>query len=1005
MHGPREPTRSLPYPVVGFAGSSADIELLRTVLRALPARTGAAFVLYLGPPRRSEEAIDWSRFAGSIPLDVRSAAEEADLAPDRLVVAGDEGPVVLVEGRLEPSSSRSHASGIDDFFHSLAVAPSCAEGRIAGVLVSDPRRGGRRGLDAVVDHGGYAFLVEDRPGAVGSARGIPKPSAPGTVAASRRWTTTSALELSSHLLAFIEAALEPHPRLPEDRSAETLRRIFRAVRARTGNDFRAYKTNTMLRRIERRSAACGYSSIEAYAAHVVDDPAEAERLASELLVVVTSFFRDEAAFDALSVHLRSLLLERSASTGHGMKAPTTRPSVTREELRVWVAGCATGEEAYSVAIVLHELLHELAPPIRPVVFATDLDPECIRTARRGLYGSRVRDAIRPDRLARYFLEEPGGLRIHPTIRDMVIFAPQNLISDPPFGRLDLLVCRNLLIYFDAEQQQRLLPIFGYALSEGGLLFLGPSETLPPAEESFEAVDRRWKIYRRTRVDNRRPSLPHPRWRARDATTPRGPETIDMKPRKPEPGSDTYSEQELQRVVLARFSPACVLVGPSGDVVLFNGRTGRYLEPAAGAASFDVVQMARPELAEPLRAAMAEVAATGARTVTEVEIRRDGERTDTIRLAVEPTDALGGPLGSLLVSFSDVTDLDAGSSQSAEPSASARSLEDELRNLRAHLQSTIEELEASNEDLRSTNEELQSTNEELNSTNEELETSKEELQSLNEELNTVNTQLNAKVEELSHANDDMQNLLNSIDVASVFLDHELRVKRYTEQARQLISLVDQDLGRPLSDLALRVDHPRLIADCRRVLDTLQRCEVEVRDDEGRWLMMRLLPYRTSLNVVDGVVVTFIPIDALKKAEEAAQSAQVYFESIVQTVRHPLVVLDARLVVRTANEAFYGLLGVTPEHVQGRRLDAVFDGVWSDPAIASELTALLPAGEAIDDLPVVLEVRDGRREFMLSARGVSARPGQAELLLLTLEPVRGAEGSSGGASQPSRDVDGG
>jgi two-component system CheB/CheR fusion protein len=753
---------------------------------------------------------------------------------------------------------------------------------------------------------------------------------------------------------------------------QSLRQILNILRTRSGHDFTTYKPSTMHRRVQRRMNVHRIKAPDEYARFLRTNKQEASLLFRELLITVTSFFRDPEAFEILSEVLPDLVRSRPAD----------------QVLRVWVPGCATGEEAYSVAIVLHECMSRIEQMHDVQVFATDLDPAAIDNARAGIYPSGIAADVSRERLTRYFTQDEGSWKISKDIREMVIFAPQNVLSDPPFTRLDLIVCRNLLIYLDTEQQKRLLPTLHYALRPGGILFLGPAETIGTLDDLFEPIDRRWKIYRRREIR----SHLHPGMLGMPAPPTRA-------PRETEAAADDErhqmplirSERTMQRVLLSRFAPTCVIVDESGDIIHIHGRTGMYLEPTEGEPHHNILFMAREGLAASLGAALRR-AVHRKREVKQynINVKTNGDhaRVDVTVTPIEEPEALRG---LLLVTFRPAH-ASAEKKHKRPPSGSEKGqarvteLEEELRRNRESLQSTVEELESSNEELKSANEELQSMNEELQSTNEELETSKEEMQSLNEELSTVNTELQAKVEELSHSNDDMQNLLNSIEVASVFLDEQLCIKRYTEQARELIHLVPGDVGRPLPDLAVHIECPALIDNCRRVLRTLERHKEEVRASDGTWLLMRILPYRTSANVIDGVVLTFVPIDELKRAEQQAQYALDYFEGIVQTVREPLLVLERDLTVRSANQAFYRTFDVRSDEIEGRRVYELGDGEWGIPRLRELLEEILPEDSAFQDFAVEHDFpRLGHRRFLLNARRLEAGPNVPELILLAMEDV--------------------
>ena len=564
---------------------------------------------------------------------------------------------------------------------------------------------------------------------------------------------------------------------------------------------------------------------------------------------MTGFFRDREAFDVLAASALPDLM-------------TSRPE--NYTLRIWVPGCASGEEVYSLAILMREAMEATKRPFEVVIFGTDLDSQAIETARAGLYPETLAADVQPQRLERFFLHEESGYRVRKDIREMAIFSVQNVVKDPPFIKLDMISCRNLLIYLEADMQAKLMALFHYALKPGGLLMLGPSETAGPASALFDPLDKKWKLFRRK--DS--PLGEHPVMATATPTAGIAPphDTGIPNPAK----QSTTIGALVDRLLLARFAPACVVVNDRGDVVFIHGRTD-YLELSAGHPRLNVVEMAREGLQLDLRSALRHAAAHNAEVLREaVRVRTNGKHAHIdlcVTRIAEPE-----PLrGLFLVSFRPrpapiSTARRRHREGRADESGRVEQLERELQYVNESLQTTIEELEASNEELKSANEELQSTNEEFQSTNEELETSKEEMQSLNEELTTVNAELHAKVEQLSRANDDMQNLLNSTEIATLFLDSRLNISRYTDQARRLISLIPSDVGRPLADLFADLRYDHLVADCREVLRTLVFVEAEVQTGSGDWYLMRIRPYRTAENMIDGLVLTFVDINAVKHVEQ-------------------------------------------------------------------------------------------------------------------------------------------
>ena len=596
------------------------------------------------------------------------------------------------------------------------------------------------------------------------------------------------------------------------------------------------------------------NSLPRYVRFLQENPQEVELLYKELLIGVTNFFRDPGLFDFLKEKAIPQLLQ---------DRPKGNP------VRVWSPGCSTGEETYSLAIVLKECLEELkfqgGPAIQ--IFGTDLDKDAIDKARRGAFSAGIAADVSPERLARFFVQEDEGYRVKKEVRDLVVFAPQNLLVDPPFTKMDILCCRNLLIYVNAETQKKLLPLMHYALNPGGLLILGTAEGVGDSDRLFSPLDKKWRVFQRREV------LERPRLELPLSVLPR--ERVGAaEPKTPgEPDMDvTYA---AQRALLDCYGPPSVVVNAEGDILYVNGRTGKYLEPSSGKVNNNVFAMAREGLREELGAALHN-AATRKMTVTTsgARVKSNGGST-TVNLTVRPLAQPAALRAMFLVVFEEaVADRSGTAAENgpipSAPAAEPTELEDELRHARERLQATAEEMEATQEELRSANEELQSNNEELQSTNEELNSSKEELQSLNEETQTVNAELQMKIEELSQSNSDMKNLLYGSEIVTIFLDSDLGVKRFTPQATRIVNLAASDVGRPLGHFTTNLKYDRLVQDAREVQDTLVPKEAQVQASDGRWYNMRVLPYRTVENVIAGVVMTFADITAIKQLEESLEN---------------------------------------------------------------------------------------------------------------------------------------
>ncbi|HWR73264.1 MAG TPA: CheR family methyltransferase, partial [Nitrospirota bacterium] len=699
-----------------------------------------------------------------------------------------------------------------------------------------------------------------------------------------------------------------------------------------------------------------------------DNPPETEALFKEMLIRVTNFFRDPEAFEVVKTKVLPHLLKNR---------PADSP------LRIWVPGCSTGEEAYSLAIIVREYLLKMKKSIKVQIFATDIDNSAVETARTGVYPESIAVDVPPERLSRFFVKKGAAYRIKEEIREMVVFAVQNVVKDPPFSRLDMISCRNLLIYLNAALQKRVLPLFSYSLRPDGVLFLGSSETIGDHADVFSVLDKKWKVFK---VKRSTVAMLPPAQLASSPSAGVRPEQLPEPRRTDDAGIGALTEQLL----LEKYTPPCVIVGDKGDILYFHGRTGAYLEPSSGKARLNVVDMAREGLRPELRAALRQ-SGSGKKDVLirGLRVQTNGDY-QTMDLEVRYIKNPEHLRGLMMVVFHPVSR--AGTGKTARKPALPREasrrrtaeLELELRSTKEHLQSTIEQLETANEELKSMNEELQSSNEELQSTNEEIETSKEELQSVNEELMTVNAELQTKIDEVSQSNSDMINLLAGTQIATIFLNTELRIKRFTPTATDVINLIQTDVGRPLSDIASKLESGDLVKDAAEVLRTLAPGEKTVRGRDGNWYLIHITPYRTITNVIDGVVITFTNITEQKRTQEALSEALGFLDGIVETVREPLVILDADLRVQRANDAFYSMFRVAPADTQARPIYELGNRQWDIPALRELLEKVLPGNTVVRDFPVDHVFPGiGHRNMLLNARRV-ARPGaRNSAILLVIE----------------------
>jgi len=685
-------------------------------------------------------------------------------------------------------------------------------------------------------------------------------------------------------------------------------RILMLLRFGIGHDFSHYKKSTIGCRIERRMSQHNIKNTETYARYLKENPAEVKLLFKELLINVTNFFRDADAFITLKRDILPLLFEGKSKD---------------YVLRIWVAGCATGEEAYSIAILLREFMEEARQELKVQIYSADLCDEVIDVARAGVYPLNIAQDIEPERLRRFFVKEDVGYRIRKDIRGMVVFAFQNVIKDPPFTKLDLLSYRNAMIYLEAELQNRLIPAFHYALKPGGVLFLSHSESIGNHTELFTPLNRKWKFFRATA--------------STDSTVistlaivsggllwTHDPNVQAIAKMNKNIKAIDYAEL-TKRALLQSFAPVAVVTNLNGNIVYVHGDTGKYLRPAPGQATLNVVGMARDDLKLELRAIL-NGAGQGELVVSrEMSVKCDGD-FHALRISLHPMVAPNANRGLLLICFHDVA---RPASRKPRRSKSDVSGHGELRRveeLEHELAYTKESLQATIEAQQTSNEELKSTNEELQSTNEELETSKEELQSVNEELITVNAELQSKIEQLFGVQNDMKNLIDNINDGTIFLDKHFKIKRFTREAAKIYRLVATDLGRSLFDIKSNIPDENLIAEAKAVLDSLKPQEHDVYTDGGMWYSVRIKPYRTLENLIDGVVLTFTDISKRIAAEAAEKSALKLAESIVDTVREPLIVLDEKLKVISASRSFYRDFQTTTEATVGRLIFSLGNKQW-------------------------------------------------------------------------------
>jgi two-component system CheB/CheR fusion protein len=863
------------FPIVGIGASAGGLEALENFFGNMPDDTGMAFVViqHLDP---THAGIMPELLQRITPMKVFQAADHLKVKPNIVYVLPPNKSISILKGILylfSPVETRGLRLPIDTFFRSLA---DDRQGKSIGIILSGMGSDGSLGVKAIKEHHG-TVLVQDPTTA--KFDGMPG----SAIAAVTADIIAAAEDLPGKLIEFLKIKPIHRDSLEiDEKSKSNLDKIIILLREQSGHDFSLYKKSTLFRRIERRKGIHQIDKINHYVRFLQENPQEVEILFKELLIGVTSFFRDPPLWETLREHVLPELMSKLPN-GHVMRA--------------WVTGCSTGEEAYSLAIVFKEAMEKIKKhkKLSLQIFATDLDVEAVDKARKGVFPLQIASDVSQQRLLQFFNVEEGGYRVNNLIREMVVFASQNVIKDPPFTKLDLLTCRNLLIYMEPELQHKLMKLFNYSLNPGGIMVLGTSETLGGHSEGFEELDSRMKIFRRAPFTTTSFLVDFP---------------SAFENKKAEMASKKGAVKPIEKIsvladqiLLQRFAPASVLVNPKGDIIYITGRTGNYLEPLAGRANWNVYAMAREGLREVLPGAMRKVM----QSYDEVHLRKirigtNGTKT-CVDIIVQRLESPPSIRGMVMIIFKDVPPeievVHQGNKSSGRmPATRLLELEADLQRSYEELQNTREEMQTSQEELKSTNEELQSTNEELQSTNEELTTSKEEMQSLNEELQTMNVELQSKVTDFVQANNDMKNLLNSTEIATLFLDKELNIRRFTDPVSQVIKLRNTDIGRPFTDLVTDLQYPEMDSHARKVIKTLLSVETVITTNDGRWFTIRIMPYRTHDDRIDGLVITFNDITVAKKLEFERKGitdtliiSETRYRRLFESAKDGILILDA------------------------------------------------------------------------------------------------------------------
>ena len=949
--------------IVGIGASAGGLDAFTQLLHALPAQPGFAIVLvqHLAPQHESALA-NLLSMQTSLPVVQATDGMELEqnhvyvIPPNVQALMRDNGAISLVPRPTD----RSQYTPVDAFFRSLAEV---AQDRAIGVILSGTASDGTQGVRDINALGGFTFAQTPE-----TARydGMPR----AAIATGLIDMVGSPSELANELVRLSRTPLAP---TNDDLTATPRRsRLFETqyeavlslLRGATGVDFTRYKPTTIQRRLQRRMVLHKLDGLGDYVKYVEQNPTELQALYQDILIHVTRFFREPASFEALKQHVLPVALEHRGND---------------HPIRIWVCGCSTGEEAYSLAITTFEFLDEVGQTTPIQLFATDVSESAIEHARDGIYPESIAADVSPERLRRFFSKADSGYRIAKRVRDVCVFARQDVTRDPPFSRLDLILCRNVLIYMGTDLQRRVMTVFHYALKATGFLMLGHSETVGQYSDLFAVMDKRHRVFQK------KPNAVRTLTLSGDYPAP-----MPMPSRKLlVPGRDDGRaiQQEAERLVQDRYAPPGVVIDSDLQIVQFRGQTGRFLEPAAGDPSLNVLKMAREGVLYGLRSVLNDVRKGDA------PVRKDGLRVrsngDWIDVAVEAIPLTSAPKRHYLILFHKQ-----GGRQPPKPAErperrgkgpkqeSLVQLEQELQSSRDYLQSIIQELEAANEELQSANEEILSANEELQSTNEELDTAKEELQSTNEELNTVNEELQGRNEELSRVNSDLVNLLASVQIAIVIVASDLRIRRFTPMAERILNLIPSDIGRPIGHIKPNIDCPDLEQMTLDVIESVVPKEREVRDRQGHWLSLQIRPYKNLENRIDGAVLALFDVDAVRRH---AVEVRELCGGIVESVHEPLVILDLGLRVSMVNQPFEQAFGVSRDEIQGRFLYDYGPGRWASTSLHRLLEEELPKTGHVQGF--VLErgaSPDTEDHLLVNARRVMADGDRAAFIVLSIRP---------------------
>lgn len=884
---------------IGMGASAGGLEAFKEFFEAMPAAPGMAFVIvqHLDPTHKS---LMVPILKNHTKMEVMEVTDRTKVTPNVIFVIPPNKDMAIFNGVLhlmKPSVARGFRRPIDFFLRSLAEDQ---KEKAVGIILSGTGSEGTLSLKDIKGQGGLA-LVQDPETA--KYDGMPR----NAINAGVEDFILPVAKMPEFLLKYAKKrALKPIEKpFKKEPANELMEKIFILLRQETGCNFSDYKTNTISRRLEKRMALNQIDTLERYFTYLQKNKEEINRLFNELLIGVTGFFRDPEAFEALQEIVTNKILNKKKEG---------------ETIRIWISGCSTGEEAYSLVMLLDEAITASNKKIKVQVFASDLDKKAIDFARLGTYPDTIAADVSISRLKNYFISGPHTYTVKKEVRDRVIFSVHNLVKDPPFSKLDMVSCRNLLIYLNVEAQKKVFAIFHYALLPEGVLFLGNSESLGEFSTVFESLDRKHKIYRHKKIGTSKVPdigyLFHESSLLKNNFVPM-PKKINLH----------NLEHITEHLLLTNYAPACAVINSLGDAVYFKGNTGKYLQPSPGEARLQILDMAREGLKTELQKLISK-ARKSKKTETKkgITVKTNGS-IQTVDLSLHPIKNFDSEEDMLLLTFVDRNDIPAVASskpknKTAKEISEVNALEQELAATKEYLRSTIEQLEISNEELKSSNEELQSSNEELQSTNEEMETSKEEMQSVNEEIVTINTELQDKIEELAEAYDDMNNLLASTEIGTLFLDSNFKIRRFTPIMNKIINVIETDVGRSLMDLSSNLLYEGLLKDIKSVLDTLIPVKKNIKSKDGTWYYMQVMPYRTAENVIEGTVITFVNVSQEVTLAEELKKYKENYEHLLKITKTVVYTQDMKLKYTGVADAWpniepKSIIGKTDKELFGKK----------------------------------------------------------------------------------------